>query len=382
MLDHSETSFFFLMKKTGDAIGDFDGWIQPDSRFSWMNASNSFCSEGKSGYTLQLDPLGTSSIAWSQGLVSGSMLKDSLENTLSNLHRWLGTPLLVSAEVGPNQAGSLFRLNTLASCWEIVEVVWISSDGQFKPMANMWSPTSNSRSPSSSLSLSLLGIKSGSSPSEQVVILRASIFEVLHSSQISSLQPEQHLAEHQDILTSPVVQCISRLCFCNQECPIIKFCFPKGRNCKQGHLWVVLVPKIKADSFGDGTSFIWGAINIIDWSQGRQCMGGQSIGLDIVLANKHPSCSRVKEGMLEITNRFPYVYVLLLFRFYVLCLFPFFYFYLWSCDLIEAVQLLPKVLCTQIRLSKVTTSLRYLISGVPQDRRHGYGFRYIGFSYL
>ena len=40
---------FFLMKKTGDAMGDFDGWILPVWRFSWRNASSSTYSLGDSG---------------------------------------------------------------------------------------------------------------------------------------------------------------------------------------------------------------------------------------------------------------------------------------------------------------------------------------------
>jgi hypothetical protein len=35
---------FFLMKKTGNAMGDFDGRIRPIARFSWMNLSNLTCS--------------------------------------------------------------------------------------------------------------------------------------------------------------------------------------------------------------------------------------------------------------------------------------------------------------------------------------------------
>jgi hypothetical protein len=38
-----------LMKKTGEAMGDFEGWICPDARFSWMNAFNLACSFRASG---------------------------------------------------------------------------------------------------------------------------------------------------------------------------------------------------------------------------------------------------------------------------------------------------------------------------------------------
>jgi hypothetical protein len=40
---------FFLIKKTGEAIGDLEGRIRPESRFSLRNASSSFCSESASG---------------------------------------------------------------------------------------------------------------------------------------------------------------------------------------------------------------------------------------------------------------------------------------------------------------------------------------------
>jgi hypothetical protein len=37
------------MKKTGEAIGDFEGLIRPDSKFSLRKASSSLCSEGERG---------------------------------------------------------------------------------------------------------------------------------------------------------------------------------------------------------------------------------------------------------------------------------------------------------------------------------------------
>jgi hypothetical protein len=46
---HSQSEpSFFLMKKTGDAIGDLEGQIHPVFRFSFKKASNSFCSDGDS----------------------------------------------------------------------------------------------------------------------------------------------------------------------------------------------------------------------------------------------------------------------------------------------------------------------------------------------
>src|SRR6266699_5733076 len=104
------------MKKTGEAIGDLDGRIRPDSRFSLRKASSSFCSEAASRYTLQLfgDALATSSIVWSQGLDSGRLSKDSLEKT-----EWKSCRcgrMCFSCSIG-----SEFHLKASASCWEIVE---------------------------------------------------------------------------------------------------------------------------------------------------------------------------------------------------------------------------------------------------------------------
>lgn len=58
----------FLTKKTRDAISNLEDLIHPNSRFSWMKASSSFCSEGDRGYTLQPEDFspGTSSIVWSR----------------------------------------------------------------------------------------------------------------------------------------------------------------------------------------------------------------------------------------------------------------------------------------------------------------------------
>src|SRR6266567_4578643 len=98
------------MKKTGEAIGDLDRWIQPDSRFSLRKASSSFCSEVASGYTLQLfgDASAMSLIAWSQGLDSGRSSKDSLEKTEWKLRRCGGMCFSWSG-------GSEFRLKASAN---------------------------------------------------------------------------------------------------------------------------------------------------------------------------------------------------------------------------------------------------------------------------
>jgi hypothetical protein len=50
---------FFFTKKKGDAIGELEGQIHPDFRFSSKNSSRAFCSIGLRGYILQstgLDP--------------------------------------------------------------------------------------------------------------------------------------------------------------------------------------------------------------------------------------------------------------------------------------------------------------------------------------
>ena len=91
-------------------------------------------------------------------------------------------------------------------------------------MANIQSPSLISVSVSSSSSSQT---RSGTSPLEQSAIQWAWIFCSLLSSWISSLQPEQHLPEQWNILTSPVTQLMLGLCFCNQVWPIITFCLPR-----------------------------------------------------------------------------------------------------------------------------------------------------------
>ena len=64
-------------------------------------------------------------------------------------------------------------------------------------------------------------------PLETASIHWISAFQAILSSQASSLHPEQQQGGHLDILTSPVTQWISGLCFCSQECPRMSFCLPK-----------------------------------------------------------------------------------------------------------------------------------------------------------
>src|SRR6202012_506056 len=74
---------FFLMKKKGEAIGDFESLMRPDARFSSMNASNCTCSSRDKGYTLPVTGLnsGVSSIVWSHGRCSGRLSNDSFAKT-------------------------------------------------------------------------------------------------------------------------------------------------------------------------------------------------------------------------------------------------------------------------------------------------------------
>src|SRR6201999_4604301 len=74
---------FFLMKKKGEAIGNFESLMRPDAKFSSMNASNCTCSSRDKGYTLPVTGLnsGVSSIAWSHGRRSRRESNDSFANT-------------------------------------------------------------------------------------------------------------------------------------------------------------------------------------------------------------------------------------------------------------------------------------------------------------
>src|SRR6266699_165310 len=129
------------MKKTGEAIGDLDGRIWPDSRFSLRKASSSFCSEAASGYTLQLlgDTSAISSMAWSQGLDSGRSSKDSLEKAEWKSRRCGGMCF-------PWSGGSEFRLKASANRWEIVEDTRIYSGSGKRLVTQIRSPSSSSSS--------------------------------------------------------------------------------------------------------------------------------------------------------------------------------------------------------------------------------------------
>src|SRR5882724_9076617 len=110
------------MKKTEDAIGDFDGRIHWLLRFSLRNSSSCFCSTGDSGNTLVLKfrALGTSSMAWSHCFRLSNSSKDSLAKTSRNSWYSLGTMSSKHVDEVPPAA--------LASFWEMVWVALISSD--------------------------------------------------------------------------------------------------------------------------------------------------------------------------------------------------------------------------------------------------------------
>src|SRR3978361_322593 len=80
------------MKNTGDVMGDFEGRIRPELRFSSRNLSNSACSFGDRGYTLQFlgSESGSNSITWSHIFLSGKVSKDSFANTSSNSFKYSG----------------------------------------------------------------------------------------------------------------------------------------------------------------------------------------------------------------------------------------------------------------------------------------------------
>src|SRR6266481_6741255 len=114
---------FLSMKKTGDAIGDLEGWIQPLARFSSRNLSSSFCSTGDIRYTFVLKGCapGTRSIAWSHCFRSGSLSKDSLEKT--SRKAWYG-----SGSISSRHAGGEVSLAASASHVETVDMEFTHSE--------------------------------------------------------------------------------------------------------------------------------------------------------------------------------------------------------------------------------------------------------------
>src|SRR6266481_331730 len=114
---------FLSTKKTGDAIGDFEGQIQPLARFSSRNLSSSFCSTGDIGYTFILKGCapGTRLIAWSHCFCSGSLSNDSLEKTSRKV--WYG-----SGSISSSCAGGEVSLAASASHVETVDVEFTHSE--------------------------------------------------------------------------------------------------------------------------------------------------------------------------------------------------------------------------------------------------------------
>src|SRR5882724_6458849 len=102
------------MKKTGDAMGDFDGHIHWLLRFSLRNSSSCFCSTGASGYTLvlKLRVSGTSLMVWSHCFQLGNSSKDSLAKMSQNSWYSLGTMSSKCMDGAPPKAS--------ASFWEMV----------------------------------------------------------------------------------------------------------------------------------------------------------------------------------------------------------------------------------------------------------------------
>src|SRR5271156_5201221 len=118
------------MKKIREAIGDFEGWIRPVSKFSFRNTSNSFCSAGDK--LVGFDP-GINSMAWSHSLGCGRTSKDSLENTEVNSWRYSG----IRAE-----ASELVQKASASRC-EMEEVALMSIEGEGnRPVARIQSPSS------------------------------------------------------------------------------------------------------------------------------------------------------------------------------------------------------------------------------------------------
>ena len=68
---------------------------------------------------------------------------------------------------------------------------------------------------------------SGKGPNKHASILLDSALRIIRSWWSSSRQPEQLPGGHRVIWTFPMLQSISGLCLCNQECPSINFCLPR-----------------------------------------------------------------------------------------------------------------------------------------------------------
>ena len=114
-----------------------------------------------------------------------------------------------------------------------------------------------------------------------------------HIPTLASFQhSEQQWGGHQDILTLPVAQSISRLCLCNQVCPRIKICLPR----------VVTANNVLSECFHhwrtkSTTSMIELASDVMhrDWDQEFMCL--EPITLNIVPINEVASSPRIDKGL-------------------------------------------------------------------------------------
>src|SRR6201996_3096665 len=107
----------------------------------------------------------------------------------------------------------------------MLEVAWTCSGEGRRPVAKTRSPKSIESSSSTSSS-SQSSTSRGTGPVETASIRRTSAFLCNLSCRASSRHSEQQQGGHRDILTSPVLQSISGLCFHSQECPKMSFCLP------------------------------------------------------------------------------------------------------------------------------------------------------------
>src|SRR6266481_968322 len=114
---------FLSTEKTGDAIGDFEGWIRPLARFSSRNLSSSFCLTSDIGYTFILKGCapGTRLIAWSHCFHLGSLSKDSLEKM--SRKAWY-----CSGSISSRHAGGEVSLAASASHVETVDMEFTHSE--------------------------------------------------------------------------------------------------------------------------------------------------------------------------------------------------------------------------------------------------------------
>ena len=83
ILDQSKFSVLFLMKKKGEACGDFDGRSRPVFKILSMNVRQAVSSSGFSGYSLATLGVKDSlrSMAWSKSHCGGRASKVCSENT-------------------------------------------------------------------------------------------------------------------------------------------------------------------------------------------------------------------------------------------------------------------------------------------------------------